>query len=371
MSKSKNRLSKGEIKTGLTELSGNEDENFINDPVVKNSNEKEPVRSQIEVVEEASVNLDDKEEIKRITLKDTLKHLISLSPNYFLLTIVILLPFVLGVSIVVFYLAPLKYNLYFLIPLFMVLLVYCPFKGINYYFNVIQKLRRSKEDKFYFSQRTLNHFSDFCQKIKYSGFKFSIGLYIIFYFIVFSSSVPIIYIILLVSMDFLYYGIFIIRHDSKGEISTPSRQLFTGITIISLFPSCMVLGAIGNIKIITIIIPAIIAVSYVVYKSHLIVPKFLSWCRNTLYQLADKTKILRIREKILDFIEKRNIQLPKIRIIKHRKLLIKCGILLGFLVAIIYTNKFLTFNPNTISNISRFFRLHIHSGRGLGGLLYQ
>jgi len=141
-------------------------------------------------------------------------------------------------------------------------------------------------------------------------------------------------------MDCLYYGIFIIKHDSKGEISTPSRQLFTGISIISLFPSCMILGAIGNIKIITIIIPAIIAVSYVVYKSHLIVPQFLSWCRNTLYQLADKTKILRIREKILDFIEKRNIRLPKIKIIKHRKLLIKCGILFGFLVAIIYTNGY-------------------------------
>jgi len=371
MSKSNNKLSIGELKAGLTEPSGNLDENSTNDPIVKSSNEKEPAISQIEEVEKPSTDLDDKEVLNRTTFKATLKHLVSLSPNYFLLTIVILLPFVLGISIIVFYLAPLKYSLYFLIPLFMVLLVYCPFKGINYYSNVIQKLRRSKEDKFHFSQRTLNSFSEISQKIKYGGIKFSIGLYVVFYFLVFLSPLPIVYSILLISMDCLYYAVFIVRHDSKGDISTPSRKLFTGISILSLFPCFMILGAIGNLRIITIIIPAIIAVSYVVYKSHLIVPKFLSWCRNTLYQLADKTKILRIREKILDFIEKRNIQLPKIRIIKHRKLLIKCGILLGFLVAIIYTNKFLTFNPNTISNISRFFRLHIHSGRGLGGLLYQ
>jgi len=78
---------------------------------------------------------------EEVTSKDQRKR--SLIMRSILLAILYLTPFILGLLIFFYYANPLNDSLYVLIPLFLVMSVYCSIRGGFYYFDVVKKLRNT------------------------------------------------------------------------------------------------------------------------------------------------------------------------------------------------------------------------------------
>ncbi|KKL04637.1 hypothetical protein LCGC14_2614080, partial [marine sediment metagenome] len=87
-----------------------------------------------------------------------------------------------------------------------------------------------------------------------------------FYFLNSYSTLPTAYIILGVVLESLYYGVLLIRHAIKGNISTMSRRIFTAVSIIGVFVSVTFFLFNENIVFILFSIPVFIFLSYAVYN---------------------------------------------------------------------------------------------------------
>jgi len=153
----------------------------------------------------------------------------SLIMKSILLAVLFLSPFIIGLGILFHYGKPLNESLYVIIPLFIILPAYSSIRGGSYYYDIVKKLRNAhskpprRKPRFSRMSRTCIRV---LKVLKYIGLVAFWYIHYLFLFIS-PSQVQVVFLLL---FTIIFYQLYILKHGSKGNIATGSKQFFTVIT---------------------------------------------------------------------------------------------------------------------------------------------